>query len=997
MLLSQEFKKRLLELAGVSAGQNLISEADKRGVITGKLKIPKEIADWAHNLSEKYSIWIADSAKKSHLKNAETWVSDDAGSESLEELKKAWELKNLSDAKTPSELRFANMIQEFAKLKTGDYQYILDWLKGRGTLAPEHDQINFKTLTFDEAKKRSKDWHDNLAAIQGGKIEGEQGEVVMTFPEGFYWIKIGKDYCPEEAKAMGHCGRAAGTTLYSLRREQYPYVTAAVKEETFGIVTQMKGRANTKPKAQFHKYIIPFIVGNNPDITYFQSTYNAQTDFNISDLSETELVQVVNKKPSLLMGDGIIAIKKLPEQEVKKLLVNHPEIFKYEFISDRIQLSDILRNKEMVDWAIANAPKLFWMHNWGTVKFDTEQLHKALASEVLTEHLYIDQMNLDKATLNWIVINRPNMFNDSIHTLEILSDEQKDYLVKNHPNAFRFYLSRLKYDDSNYDKAIVKLLGADRLRVLFVKEPGMFAQQDVSRISYYVFGQFMTPELADKYIKSHSESDDPLRIFAKNNYKRLHEFSNYINQNTSMYLLAHYPESFYASGMIGNANKEGGDAIGRYIVDHHFDWLTRYNYKLNIFDWKLTPAQKQKIVDSDTEGKTSILYDYNAEELQKINLSTEQKKQLIDIGNTEPTIDMLEGFKFKVDRTGNLFEPAVDEAENLILKLLESNPDEHKRIINIIDEMYGEEYLKSLYIKHKDAFDNLYLIVKLKDVKELKKYDSKDVSYTNEGVKIRFDDWTDTDLLDLFDDPDVAKRIANYELDYYGHNYSFEDIDNNFDELDQVNTARVKYLITKAFPKEFKKTIQAMSHSQLVNILNDPDSISEEPIDYNGDIIDEIKNVFTRSVEDAQRNADENEYWKLFLKPIKDFFGEPEWATIKVKKKGEDKVEEKNMLEFKLSYGEIQELIKDAETEDYSSEEGSYPENEAGYLIKIIKMALQHRGEEFEIDEPHYGVSGDINKDDLNEHFNELLYENDEFSELLDKAKITVKKQPKKK
>jgi len=83
--------------------------------------------------------------------------------------------------------------------------------------------------------------------------------VVLTFPDGFYWIRLNKNFCRDEAEAMGHCGRGSGI-LYSLRRDKYPYVTVDLVN---GVITQIKGRGNTKPKPEYHKYIKPILLEAN--------------------------------------------------------------------------------------------------------------------------------------------------------------------------------------------------------------------------------------------------------------------------------------------------------------------------------------------------------------------------------------------------------------------------------------------------------------------------------------------------------------------------------------------------------------------------------------------------------------------------------------------------------------------------------------------------------------------------------------------------------------
>lgn len=973
-----------MELAGISTGKSLISEADKRNVIVKSIKFPKElsqeIADWAHNQSEKYSIWIADSFQKFLVNGG---VIDKDGNP----------IQNLE---IPDRRDTDGEIRKHAKELSGEYHYILDWLKGRNTLAPEHDQINFKTLTLQDAKKRSDEWHNKLKEIQGGKIEGEEGEVIMTFPEGFYWIKIGKDYCPKEAEAMGHCGRASGTVLYSLRREQYPFITAAIKEET-GAVTQMKGRANTKPKAQFHKYIIPFILGNNPGIKYFKSTYAANTDFNINDLSDAELSQVINKKPSLLMWDGEIALKRLSEQEIQKLLVEHPEVFVG--WTQLITLSDILRNNNMIDWAIVNAPELFHKYKFGNLKLSKDQLFKALSDDSISANLKMDDMGLDDEAISWIVKNKPQMLEESVVIIQKLTDEQKDYLVKNHPLAFLSLIGLLAEENRRMDDNVYASLGPNRLQTLFSKNPELFAKSN--RIdNYTIWQQIVTPELMTKYIKERSISNDPLKILS--NSRKFKYFIGFIDNETAMFVLLHYPELFYESGLMERLNSDsvGVDKLARYVFDHHFDWVEKYPNKLEIQNWNLTNVQKQYLVDYDKKNNTNILSDFNLDEpaFRKLEFSLAQKKQILKMykENGYLSLDMILGFDL-----------TPESAKKYILNVLENNEDENNKLVKIVEEAHGEEYVDSLYKENPNAFPGLLTAVKHRDVERLKKYNDQYISYGEGGIKIRFDEWSDEDLTDLFkdsnsrdrNDRDLAKSISNYELDFYGYDYSFGDVDGDFDELDQVNTAKVRYLLSKAFPSSLKKQIMSMNHSQLVDILEDPDSISEEPIEYNGDIIDGIKDAFVRAIEDSQQSADENEYWKLYANPIEELLGKSKWSDIKVKKKGTDDIEQKQFLEFEISYDELENFIKSAEeNSDYNYGDDIIDvKNYATSIKSIIKNALEERGEELEIDTPYYGVSGDRNKEDINDRFPERLSDHSDLSEILDKAKIVVKRQPKQK
>jgi len=983
MLLSETFKQRLKVLAGVPTSENLISEGDKRNVIITKIKFPeelqKEIADWAHNLSDKYSIWIADSLKKTLI---QIGYIDENG-ELDTGVQKSEKDGNLS----PQRRNVIEEIRKAIKAFTPEYEHILDWLRNRTVLAPEQDQLNLKALTFQQATLRSKAWHEALKDIQGGKIQDEDGEIVMNFPDGFYWIKLGRAKCEKEAAAMGHCGSGRGM-LYSLRKDQYPYITTDVSES--GVVLQMKGRANTKPKAEFHKYIIPFILGDNPNVNYFHSTYQPHTDFRLEDLNDIELKNVVLKKPSLLKHQmGVL--KRLSLEDIKMLLLKYPDIFKYENISDNLILSDVLQNEDMVNWALDNAPKLFWVQNWGTVKFNQEQLKKALSKKEVSEGIFLDQMNLDKDTLNWVVKNRPEMFATSKHILEYLSDEQKDYLVKHYPKAFTHYISMLEYNDVKNDKEILQLLGPDRLRALFISNPELFSRR--SRISYIVFNAFLTPELLSNYIRNHSKDNDPFGILSS--VPDLNQLAPHFDADLGLFFIQHYPMEFYGAQLLEKTKEEGWEKVGRYIVDHHLDWIkqySEYNKKLNIHNWNLTPIQKQKIVNAEIQGKLNILSLYSHEEMEKINFSPAQKNELISSKEVlnNLTFDTIQGLKLSPEKT-----------QELIIYLFENNNNDESYQLTLakeIEEVLGEQYVFEIYKQHPEFFNALIYPVRFKDIERLKKYNGVYTTYTDESIKLRFDDWQDSDLLDFFDDnareggKDIAKSIANYELDFHSYDYTFESIDNNFSDLDQINSARVKYLIKKAFPPGFKKQIQAMTNSQLVDVLNNPEEFAEGG--YNDSLLDDIKTTFVRAVEDAQRQADEDEYWKLFIRPISELLGKSEWANVKTKKKGEEKIEDKQMLEFEISYKELVDFIKDAQSYGYY-DDGFIDISSAGNLNNIIAYALDERGDRLTIKVPYYGVQGDFGKDELNERFSELLFENNEISTLLDKAKVIVKKEKK--
>jgi len=151
-------------------------------------------------------------------------------------------------------------------------------------------------MSFDEAFKKSDEWHKSLKS--GGVIEDEHGKILMTFPDGFYWIDLETTYDRDEANAMGHCGRTnKGDTIYSLRdRNKQPHITAAI--DTYkGIVYQMKGRNNKKPIEKYHKYIVALLTNDelDPTLKGFGTEYNKKEDFMPEDLDK-ELFNILKEK-----------------------------------------------------------------------------------------------------------------------------------------------------------------------------------------------------------------------------------------------------------------------------------------------------------------------------------------------------------------------------------------------------------------------------------------------------------------------------------------------------------------------------------------------------------------------------------------------------------------------------------------------------------------------------------------------------------------------------
>ena len=251
------------------------------------------IAKKAVELSPKLSVWIIN-AFNEYVENILTGVD------------KKWLKEN---DLTPDDVRVYMKTGKTTKVLVkryiigywrGDFstsvQNILDWVNSFDIST--EDKKNFTKMSFIEASNKEEEWHDSLKA--GGVIENETGKVVMTFPDGFYWIDLQTTNCSDEANAMGHCGNTnKGDTLYSLRdRNKSPHVTASIEIKE-GIVYQMKGRNNKKPIKKYHKYIVALLINDELGLKGFGTEYDHGEDFIPKDLDKDLYDELLAKRPEI--------------------------------------------------------------------------------------------------------------------------------------------------------------------------------------------------------------------------------------------------------------------------------------------------------------------------------------------------------------------------------------------------------------------------------------------------------------------------------------------------------------------------------------------------------------------------------------------------------------------------------------------------------------------------------------------------------------------------
>jgi hypothetical protein len=152
---------------------------------------------------------------------------------------------------------------------------------------------------------------------QGDINYKEENPTILDFTDengnGFYWADLNTKNSSEECNRMGHCGRSSYGYLYSLRQvipinNKYKLnksvLTAAIGED--GIMYQLKGVKNSKPKDEYHQYILPlfYVLGGEGEeddylIQGFGTEYASEQDFKLSDLPEETIKDLYQNRPEL--------------------------------------------------------------------------------------------------------------------------------------------------------------------------------------------------------------------------------------------------------------------------------------------------------------------------------------------------------------------------------------------------------------------------------------------------------------------------------------------------------------------------------------------------------------------------------------------------------------------------------------------------------------------------------------------------------------------------
>ena len=148
------------------------------------------------------------------------------------------------------------------------YQTFIDWMEDEGDFILEVLR-RFPAQKTGLVNLALRDYGSFMTDVNRLDLKKGEKQIVLKLDDDFVWVYLNTSYCSDEAKKMGHCGRAGASqgTLYSLRKidpdtgEEQPYVTIA--KTTDNKVHQIKGKedergSNKLPLSEFWPYIYEF-------------------------------------------------------------------------------------------------------------------------------------------------------------------------------------------------------------------------------------------------------------------------------------------------------------------------------------------------------------------------------------------------------------------------------------------------------------------------------------------------------------------------------------------------------------------------------------------------------------------------------------------------------------------------------------------------------------------------------------------------------------------
>ncbi len=281
------------------------------------------------------------------------------------------------------------------------------------------NKSSLDNLTFEQIKEKSKEWHDSLNVGDSKINYVENNPILIDFRNengvGYYWVNLQTNNSTEECERMGHCGRSSSGSLYSLRSYRLTpdgkykvndsHLTASISND--GILYQLKGPKNSKPKEEYHKFILPLFDLQDEDDDYFikefGSEYASNQDFKLEDLPIQTLKDLYEIRPEIFKSRGLKS--KMAELGIEIEVEPLPTDFyfetEFEYIHYYIDNDEVIHTQKQrtnygssyavntyLSEALFNPNKIDELDEWIEREYSLPSYEQPSLEKVLKENVY---------------------------------------------------------------------------------------------------------------------------------------------------------------------------------------------------------------------------------------------------------------------------------------------------------------------------------------------------------------------------------------------------------------------------------------------------------------------------------------------------------------------------------------------------------------------------------------------------------------------------------